>query len=188
MIRVAEPGDAAACAEIYAPSVLEFAISFEEEPPSAEEMRKRIVTTLERLPWLVAVSADEVAGYAYAARHRERAAYRWAVDVAVYVRDRFHGRGIGRALYERLLETLTRLGYRRAYAGVVLPNDASVALHRAVGFEPIGVYERVGWKLGHWHDVAWFGCNLGPSDDGAAPAEPILFSRYSFPTASPKPT
>jgi phosphinothricin acetyltransferase len=178
-IRAARPGDAVALAEIYAPVVTESAISFEEVPPSADEMALRVARVLETHPWLVADDGGEVVGYAYATRHRERAAYRWAVDVSAYVAAGRRGRGIGRTLYTALFEELRGLGYLRAYAGVVLPNPASEALHESVGFREIGVYREVGFKFGRWHDVRWYGLTLGRREAAAereAPAEPIPFS------------
>lgn len=185
-VRVATPQDASAFAEIYAPYVTDSLVSFEEEPPSAQEMEKRIRTTLAYAPWLTATSAGKVAGYAYASHHRDRAGYRWAVDVSVYLRKEFQRQGIGRRLYEELFPILERQRFRRAYAGIALPNDASVALHRAVGFEEVGVYRRVGWKMGRWLDVVWLQRNIGPDhDDDVTPPEPIPFAelcdRYSSP-------
>jgi len=175
-IRVATPDDAACFAAIYAPIVSGTHISFEEQAPNEAEMRERIAATLKWTPWLAAALDDEIAGYAYASRHRERAGYRWSVDVSVYLDPRARGRGIGRALYEKLFALLERQRFRRAYAGITLPNDASVALHRALGFIPIGVYRRVGWKAGAWHDVAWFGRDIGADgDDRNQPAEPVPF-------------
>ena len=95
-------------------------------------------------------------GYAYGSSHRERAAYHWSVETSTYVREDWQRRGVGRALYANLLAALERRGFCNAYAGTTLPNAASVALHRAVGFEPIGVFKAVGRKFGTWHDVAWF--------------------------------
>ena len=163
--------DAAACAAIYEPFVRETAISFEEDPPSEAEMARRIRDTLVRYPWLVAELDGALAGYAYASAHRERAAYRWAVDVTVYVDPAHQRRGIGRALYETLFERLAAQGFRMACAGITLPNPASVALHERVGFEPVGVYRRIGWKFGHWPDVAWYQRSLMPAG-GDPPAEP----------------
>jgi L-amino acid N-acyltransferase YncA len=163
--------DGAACAAIYGPFVTGTAVSFEERPPSAEEMARRIATTSKRHPWLVAQDAGEVAGYAYAAPHRERAAYRWACDVAVYVDERNQRRGLGRALYVALFELLKRQGIQVAVAGVTLPNDASVALHERSGFELVGIYRRIGWKSGQWRDVAWWELELMPRS-ADAPAEP----------------
>lgn len=156
-VRTALPADAQAIAEIYAPIVKATAISFELEPPSVEEMRARILSTLQRLPWLVAVdTADTVKGYVYASRHRERAAYQWSVDVTAYVHADARGTGVGKRLYRALFAELTELGYYQAFAGIALPNAASVALHEAMGFEPLGVYRSVGFKLGAWHDVGWW--------------------------------
>jgi L-amino acid N-acyltransferase YncA len=176
-IRVASPDDAAACAAIYAPICTATHISFEEEAPSSDEMRARIERTLAWTPWLVAVENGAVIGYTYASRHRERPGYRWSVDVSVYVDEGARGRGIGRTLYERLFAILEQQRFRRAYAGIALPNDASIATHRAVGFEPVGIYRRVGWKAGKWYDVAWFGRDIGDGNDRDKPDEPIPFAR-----------
>ena len=171
LIRAADPArDAAACAEIYAPYVTGTAISFEEVPPGADEMAARIRRVTAIHPWLVADGGGRALGFAYADRHGDRAAYRWAADVAVYVALGSHRRGVGRALYTVLLRLLADAGLRRAYAGVTLPNPASVALHEALGFRPIGVYRRAGWKHGAWHDVGWWGLDLGAEID--PPPEP----------------
>jgi phosphinothricin acetyltransferase len=164
--------DAARVADIYRPAVEGSFISFEEVAPDVTEMRSRMEKVLERLPWLVAEDeSGPVVGYAYASPHRERAAYRWSVDISVYVDPARRRRGIGRLLYDELLERLRGLGYLNVYAGVTLPNPASVALHEAIGLRRIGVYERVGYKLGEWRDVAWFGMRLGePAAD--PPPEP----------------
>jgi phosphinothricin acetyltransferase len=156
-IRSADPdADAAACAAIYAPFVSDSVISFEDEPPDEPEMRARIETLSARYPWLVAESRGRVQGYAYASPHRARSAYRWAADVAVYVAPEVQGQGVGRSLYEALFELLGAQGVRMACAGITLPNEASVALHVKVGFQLVGIYRRIGWKLGAWHDVAWY--------------------------------
>jgi L-amino acid N-acyltransferase YncA len=172
-IRLADADrDAAAIAAIYRPSVESSIATFEEVAPSPDEMARRVRSTLARTPWLVATDADgAVVGYAYAGIHRERAGYRWSVDVSAYVRPDRHGRGIGRCLYDELLPILRRQGFVNAYAGIALPNPASVALHEAIGMRRIGVYERVGWKLGAWVDVAWFGMRI--SEPADPPAEPI---------------
>lgn len=176
--RVADPErDAAHVARIYRPYVEDTVISFEEVAPEADEMAARIAHVLEWAPWLVADDEDAgVIGYAYASRHRERAGYRWSVDLAVYVDAGWQGRGVGRALYAALLPIIRRQRFVNAYAGVGLPNEASVALHRSIGMSLIGVYENVGWKLGHWVDVAWYGMPLAePRDEGSPPPEPIEF-------------
>ena len=172
VIRPADPAsDAAACAEIYAPYVLETAISFEEEPPDASELERRIERYSRTHAWLVAEDGDGVVGYAYACPHRERAAYRWAADVSVYVSQQHHRRGIGRALYGELFSLLERQGLHVACAGVTLPNQASVAIHESLGFAPVGVYPRIGYKLGKWWDVGWWELELRAAGDGP-PGEP----------------
>jgi phosphinothricin acetyltransferase len=170
-IRHADPErDAAACAAIYAPYVEGTSVSFEEIAPSPEEFAEHIASTSDRYPWLVLEDGGEVAGYAYASQHRARAAYRWAADVAIYVDPARHRRGAGRALYEALFELLRRQGITSACAGVTLPNDASVGLHRALGFELVGTYRDIGWKAGAWRDVSWWQLRLGlPAGDGGAP-------------------
>jgi phosphinothricin acetyltransferase len=170
-IRQAADGDAAAVAAIYAPYVRDTIISFETAAPTSAEMGGRIAAIAARYPWLVAEQGGEVLGYAYAGEHRSRAAYRWDVDVAVYLAADAHRRGIGRRLYCALFELLRRQGYINAYAGISLPNAASVGLHEALGFLPVGVYRKVGYKQGAWHDVGWWSLNLQPPPP--EPAEPV---------------
>lgn len=156
LIRLAGAADAPAIAAIYAPFCESTSVSFENIAPPADEMARRIRMVTERLPWLVLEDGGTVAGYAYASLHRERAAYAWSVDVAAYVASEYRQCGVGRALYTALLGVLRRQGYYKAHAGITLPNPASVALHEAVGFETVGVYRGVGYKLGVWHDVRWY--------------------------------
>ena len=170
-LRLAAPADAAQIAAIYAPFCLETAVSFETTAPDEGQMRERISTLMQRYPWLVAVSeTGDVLGYAYAGKHRERAAYRWSVDFTAYLAPEVKRREIGTALYRALMKICQSLGYYRAFAGITLPNEASVRLHEKIGFRPIGVYRRVGFKLGRWHDVGWWSLDLLPEDD--APREP----------------
>jgi len=154
-IRFATADDGAALRDIYAPVVVETAISFEFEPPSSEEMARRVRATLPEHPWLIAED-DRVRGYAYAGPHSARAAYRWSTDVSVYVDSASRGQGLGRALYLPLFRVLRLQGFREAFAGITLPNAGSVALHESVGFARLGVYRRVGWKFGAWHDVGYW--------------------------------
>lgn len=169
LIRLAAPADGAALADIYRPAVTESVISFELEAPDAAEMARRVARIMERMPWLVCERDGEVIGYAYASPHRERAAYQWSVDVSAYVHRDARRLGVGRALYTSLFAALVVQGYRNAYAGIALPNAASVGLHTAVGFTPVGVYREVGYKHGAWHDVAWFERALAPHDPDPAP-------------------
>ena len=155
-IRLAAARDAGPVAAIYAPSVTETVISFESEPPGEDEMRRRIEVTLERYPWLVCERQGRVVGYAYAGAHGSRTAYQWSVDVSVYVHGEAHRMGVGRALYTSLFAALGVLGLYNAYAGATLPNPASVGLHEAMGFRPVGVYRGAGYKMGAWHDVGWW--------------------------------
>jgi len=166
-VRVATAHDAAAVASIYAPYVRETAISFEELPPSVDDMSGRISKTLATHPFLVFEDGGSVVAYAYASPHRERPAYRWSADVAIYAAPAIHRRGVGRALYARLLDILGRQGFHSAFAGITLPNANSVGLHEAMGFEHVGTYAEVGFKLGTWRDVGWWQCRIasGPRCD-----------------------
>jgi L-amino acid N-acyltransferase YncA len=170
MIRDASERDAEACAAIYAPYVTDTAITFESEPPTAWQMAERICVALRTHAWVVLEEAGRVVGYAYGGPFKDRPAYRWSCESSVYLEFGRRRTGAGRALYTALFERLARRGFRVAVAGMTLPNDASVGLHRAMGFEPIGTYRRIGWKLGTWHDVAWSQCALGIGDD--PPPEP----------------
>jgi L-amino acid N-acyltransferase YncA len=160
-VRDATPQDAAACAAIYAPYVTDTAITFEYEPPTPADMAARIATAQRTHAWLVLTDGGQVVGYAYGGLHKERAAYAWACEVSVYLEVGRRRSGGGRALYEALLARLGERGFRSAVAGMTLPNEASVGLHRALGFEPAGTYRRIGWKHGAWHDVAWVQRRLG---------------------------
>jgi L-amino acid N-acyltransferase YncA len=174
-LRLATRDDAAAVAEIYRPFVASTPISFEVEPPDGQEMLRRIVETLPTHPWLICEHRGDVVGYAYAGRHRERAAYRWSVDTSVYVHSAFHRRGIGRGLYTSLFRILVAQGFVTAYAGITLPNPGSVALHESCGFESVGVYRNPGFKLGRWHDVGWWQRVL--QIPPATPASPLDLAR-----------
>jgi phosphinothricin acetyltransferase len=169
-LRHADPDrDAAACAAIYGPYVSASAASFEEVAPSAAEFAGRIATLSRSYPWLVLERDGRVVGYAFACPHHERAAYRWAATVGVYIDPDHHRAGGGRLLYGGLLDLLRRQGLWVAVAGITLPNDPSVGLHRAFGFEEVGVYRGIGWKAGAWRDVAWWQLRLRPvaaTDEG----------------------
>lgn len=169
IVRPATAADDGAVAAVYAPYVTAGVASFEATPPDAAEVAARR-TAAPRLPWLVAERDGEVVGFAYASAHHARAAYRWAVDTTVYLRAGEQGRGTGRALYGALLPLLRDLGHTTAHAGITLPNPASVGLHEALGFTPVGVFPGVGFKHGRWHDV---GCwRLALREPSASPEEP----------------
>jgi L-amino acid N-acyltransferase YncA len=173
IIRNADPEvDAAACAAIYGPYVEQTVASFEARAPSAAEMSERIGSAF---AWLLAEDERGPLGYAYGSVHRDRAAYRWAADVAVYIGAEHHRRGVGRALYAELFEQLTSLGLWALCAGITLPNAASCGLHSTMGFVPVGTFRRIGWKAGAWHDVQWWQLDLRPGEPGP-PAEPAVTS------------
>lgn len=170
-IRPAGAGDAAGILAIYAPFCgSDSPVSFEIAPPALEEMAARIAATTEYFPWLVYADGQEVAGYVYATRHAERAAYRWSVNVSAYLHPAYRGRGLGKALYTALFGLLRAQGFYHAYAGITMPNPASVGLHQAMGFTLVGVYHDVGYKSGAWHDVSWWEKLLQPTI--TPPAEP----------------
>ena len=176
IITAAKEADAAAVADIYAPYVRETAVSFEYEAPSAAIMSRRIAETIGTYPWLVASQDQEVIGYAYAGKHRDRLAYRWTVDVTVYVGLTTRRQGVGRTLYRALLDILRQQGFRSAFAEIVLPNPGSVRLHETAGFKLIGVHKNIGFKLGHWHDIGYWRSELAAVE--AEPRDPVLFTVF----------
>jgi L-amino acid N-acyltransferase YncA len=162
-IRLARPEeDAPALQSIYAPVVASTPTSFELTPPTVEEMRQRIEQKLLTHPWVVYEAQGTVVGSAYASVYRARAAYQWSVEVSVYLHEEWRGQGIGRALYTSLFALLRLQGFYNVYAGITLPNPASVALHEAMGLYPVGVYHQVGYKLCAWQDVGWWQGILQP--------------------------
>jgi phosphinothricin acetyltransferase len=170
-IRLAARKDAEQVLEIYAPFCISTPVSFEVDAPTLVEMRARIEKTLDVLPWLVGEEAGQILGYAYASRHRERAGYRWSVDVSVYVRDGHRRAGLGRAVYTSLFAILKLQGFYNIVAGITLPNPASVALHEAMGMTAVGFYPKIGYKCGQWHDVGWW--QLALREHAGPPAEPL---------------
>jgi L-amino acid N-acyltransferase YncA len=170
-IRLARSADADDIARIYAPFVESTIVSFETVPPDRSQMADRLAATLTRYPWLVCEWDGRIAGYAYATKHRDRKAYQWSVDTSAYVHPEYWRRGIAGGLYRSLFGILSAQRFVNAYAGIALPNPASVALHESVGFRPVGVYRSVGYKLGAWHDVGWW--ELGLRNHEPSPAEPV---------------
>jgi L-amino acid N-acyltransferase YncA len=173
-IRRAQPEDAAAIAAIYAPYVTDGVVSFELVAPDASEMAARMARLAPAYPWLVCEAEGELLGYAYAGPFKERAAYAWSVETTVYLAPRAHRRGIGRALYRRLHAILGLQGFHAAFGVIALPNAASVGLHEACGYRPLGVLPEVGFKFGAWRDVGWWGLNL--SAPQGEPAPPLSFT------------
>ncbi len=155
-IRMARVEDAPILQAIYAPIVKDTPISFELTEPTIEEMALRLTHTIKSYPWLVCTRQDEILGYAYASQHRSRMAYQWAVDVSVYISERWRGCGVGHALYTSLFALLKLQGFYNVYGGIALPNPGSVGLHESMGMIPVGIYQQVGYKDGAWHDVGWW--------------------------------
>jgi L-amino acid N-acyltransferase YncA len=168
-VREASSQDAAGCLAIYRPYVENSAVSWELDVPTVDEMAQRITAAANTHAWLVLESGDQTVGFAYAHAFNLHSAFQWSVQTGLYVADDHHRRGGGRTLYKQLLSRLGERGYRRAFAAITQPNQASNAFHRSMGFQDVGLYRRVDWKLGSWHDVAWMQLDLpGPAD----PADP----------------
>ena len=177
-IRAATIDDAAAIAAIYAPYVIGGTVSFETHPPDARAMRTRMAAGEGLYPWLVVTSGDPdgggVMGYAYAGMFRDRPAYAYVVETSIYLAGEMRGNGAGRLLYEALIDTLRAQGFTQAIGAIALPNDASIALHEAVGFRRAGVYREVGYKHGRWLDVGFWQCALNES--AVPPVAPRRFA------------
>ncbi len=161
IIRMATPADAAQILDIYAPFIKNTATSFEMEVPTVAQFAQRMAHYLAEAPWLICEEDQVIIGYAYASPHRGRAAYQWNREVSVYVHNHHYRKGIARLLYETLFELLSLQGYTNALAGIVQPNEASVRFHESLGFEKVGTYRNIGYKLGAWRDVAWYEKFLG---------------------------
>lgn len=146
---------------IYQPYIERTPFTFETTAPTVMEFEGRIKTNTEKYPWLVAEDKGMIIGYAYASKHRDREAYQWCVESSVYMREEYHGSGVAKLLYSELFETLRHRGYINVYAGITLPNPKSHSFHSKMGFEPVGIYRNIGYKLGKWHDVAWMVKTLG---------------------------
>lgn len=176
MIREAEADDAAAVATIYEPIVRDTFISFETEPPSHEEMMRRIT---ESLVWLIFEKDNRVLGFAYATPFHARAAYRWSTELSVYVAPEAHRRGIAKKLLDELLDRLRASGFVNVFAGIALPNPASVTLFASFGFSQIALQKKVGFKLGAWRDVAWWQLQL--RDPSIPPPQITGRNRTAYP-------
>ena len=169
VIRKVDLLDAEQIADIYRPFVESTPVSFETVAPDVGEVCHRIEQTIQIYPWFVCEVEGEIAGYAYASQHRARHHYQWSVDVTIYNHPGFRRQGLGRSLYAVLLDTLRRQGFVMAHAGITLPNEASVGLHEALGFQALGVYRNVGYKCGRWHDVGWWQYELAQPEPNPSP-------------------
>ncbi len=170
-IRLITTKDAVAALNVYAPYVLHTGISFEYEVPTVDEFKKKIEKITAQYPWLVCEYDGEIAGYAYGSTHRDRKGYQWSPEVTVYLSEKYHRKGIARVLYSALFEMLKMQGYYNLFAGVLVTNEKSVAFHRAMGFEDIGLFKNIGYKLGEWHTNLWLQYEL--QKPIPAPPEPI---------------
>ena len=154
-VRSASPADASALLAIYAPFITDTCVSFETEVPSEADFAVRIDNAVRDYAWLVCEAGGGIAGYAYAAKHRERAAYRYSADVSVYISPKYQRAGVGTALYAKLFDIMRARGLYTAYAAITIPNEGSVGLHKSLGFTEAGVFRHVGYKHGGWLDVLW---------------------------------
>jgi phosphinothricin acetyltransferase len=154
-IRTATPDDAPVIREIYRPYVESTVITFEYETPSEEELRRRIGATLSSYPYLVATESGKIMGYAYAGPFKEREAYRWAVELSVYVRDDARGKGTGSLLYGELFPILLRMHVTNVNACISYPDSGSVAFHEKLGFHTVAHFTKCGYKFGSWRDMVW---------------------------------
>ena len=178
IIRVATKDDAAGMLAIYSPFILNSGITQETEVPSVDDFQKRIISNLEERPWLVCEVDGQVAGYAYAGKHRERKGYQWCTEPSVYISEKYFGLGVAEALYTALFDILKLQGYVNAYAVITLPNERSIAFHKKFGFEYLTTYKKIGYKLGQWHDVGWMQYEVNLHKEG--PADPIKFSEIDI--------
>lgn len=172
-LRVAQKSDASDILRIYAPYIVSTAFTFETEVPSTEAFEQRIIKCLSGYPWIVVMIDDVLAGYAYASSHRERKAYQWTCECSIYLDDRFKGYGIGKELYSLLFNILAFQGFKNVYAGITLPNEASVRLHEKCGFSLFATYDNVGYKLGAWQKVGWWRLQINNYDLNPAPPLPF---------------
>lgn len=172
-IRLATVEDGEKILAVYAPFIRETAVTFETEVPAVREFCDRVKEISEKYPFFVCEKDGEIAGYAYASKHRERAAYLYNVEVSIYVLPKHHGGGIAHELYTRLFETLKNLGYKNAYAIYTEPNEKSKKFHQRFGFEHIGTFRKTGYKFKQWHDVTWMGKTISEHDENPRAVTPI---------------
>lgn len=182
MIRSATILDAKEILRIYSPFILNSGITQETEIPSIESFKERIISTIEERPWLVCELGNQIIGYAYAGRHRERKGYQWCVEPSVYVDEKYYRFGVAKALYTALFDILKLQGYVNAYAVITLPNERSVAFHENFGFRYLTTYRKIGYKLGQWHDVGWWERQVNPHQENQT--DPVKFSSLKSDTIS----
>jgi len=182
MIRIATKDDAAGMLDIYTPFILNSGITQETDVPSVEEFQERIISNLKERPWLVCEIDKQVAGYAYAGKHRDRKGYQWCTEPSVYISEKYFGLGVADALYTALFDILKLQGYVNAYAVITLPNERSIAFHKKFGFDYLTTYKKIGYKLGQWHDVGWMQYEINPHKED--PEDPIKFPAIDIPVVN----
>lgn len=173
-VRMVIKEDAAEILAIYSPYILNSATSFETEVPPVEQFQKRIEDCIQKYPWMVCVIDEQIAGYVYATKHREREAYQWTCECSVYIHRDFKGKEIGKELYQLLFQVLKLQQFRNVYAGITLPNEASIRLHEKCGFRRFATYENIGFKSGNWHSVGWWKLQINNYD--LQPLPPLKIS------------
>lgn len=161
-IRMANPADAQALLNIYAPYVINTAITFEYDVPSVEEFASRIAHTLEKYPYLIAEEGGNILGYAYASPFHDRPAYDWAVETSIYVDQNIKHRGIGRKLHDALESTLREQGILNMNACIAYPPEEdehldknSVEFHAHMGYRLVGEFYKCGYKFNRWYNMVW---------------------------------
>ncbi len=163
-IRPFEERDLAPTVELTNWFIRNTAVHFSTVEDTIDGVRAQWERGRARYPWLVAEVDGAFAGFARAAMWRNRAAYDWSCETAIYMAEGHRGKGLGVRLYTALLDDLRERGFHTAVGGATMPNDASVRLHEKAGFEHVGTYKRVGWKFGRWHDVAFWQAMLREGD------------------------
>lgn len=170
-VRCAEPDDANAILNIYAPFVTDTIVTFEHTIPAPAEYHDRIENTLKEYPFLVCMDAEEIIGFAYAGRFRTRAAYDWDAELSIYISPYYTGKGLGSRLYNMLMILLSRQNVVNVYGCLALPNPGSERLHQAMGFDRLGEFPKAGYKHGRWVNTVWYGKAIIPYD---IPAKPFI--------------
>ena len=158
--RMADVSDAEELLSIYKPYVTDTAITFEYEVPSIEVFKNRIKETLEGYPYIVCEYKDKIVGYAYAHRYGERAAFQWDVELSIYLDMNYKSLGIGKILYNKVIEILKLQNVQNIYACITSANDKSIKFHEKMGFEFIGIFKDTGYKFDQWYDITWLGMRV----------------------------
>lgn len=174
IIRYAEPQDVPQMLSIYAPYIVESAITFETVLPADTEFENRLNAVTANFPWLICEAQGIILGYAYAAKHRDRIAYQWSVESSVYVLPDAQGKGVAKHLYQAMIAILKIQGIVNIYALITVPNAKSIGLHERLGFKEFALFNKIGYKNSTWHDVLWMVLVINSHD--MEQSNPLLFS------------